>query len=93
VDCNTENKGCKGGWISSAFLYTKEQGIELEQEYPHKYLKRQGKCYHNSTRVAFKNTAFYEAHSITNQNLKRLVAHQPVGVAMHSPTSILQHYK
>jgi cathepsin F len=36
VDCDTNDGGCDGGWMESAFEYIKEAGgIETEQDYPY----------------------------------------------------------
>nr|CAH7736094.1 unnamed protein product [Callosobruchus chinensis] len=45
IDCAGEeygNKGCKGGYMDSAFNYTQQHGILTEKQYP--YQAQEGKC-------------------------------------------------
>lgn len=42
VDCDTKEKGCKGGWPSIAYNYAANNGLVLEDDYP--YQAANGKC-------------------------------------------------
>ena len=37
IDCDTKEKGCKGGWPSIAMNYVYKNGVVLEDEYPYKH--------------------------------------------------------
>lgn len=78
--------------MMDGYEYVKEHGIELKNDYTHKYAKRKMSCKHKSSRIAFKNTSGSEEDEVSNERLKELVAIQPIAVAMYS-SSMLQHYK
>jgi C1A family cysteine protease len=42
VDCDTKEKGCKGGWPSIAYNYAASNGFVLEDDYP--YQAANGQC-------------------------------------------------
>ncbi len=48
VDCSDSygNQECNGGLMNNAFKYVKDQGIELEIDYPYKGVR--GPCKRNS---------------------------------------------
>jgi len=55
VDCDQGNKGCNGGWYTSAFRYFETNGVMLEKDYP--YIAKQASCsYDNgkSTKITVK---------------------------------------
>jgi cathepsin F len=50
LDCDNVNQGCNGGWMHQAMIYVKNNGIESENDYPYKPLKRN--CKHDESKVA-----------------------------------------
>jgi len=50
VDCNLNNYGCQGGYLTNSFEYIKKSGIQLDSTYPYQAVKKQ--CSFNSTLVS-----------------------------------------
>lgn len=36
VDCDTSDHGCNGGWMTNAFQFAIDQGVETDEEYPYR---------------------------------------------------------
>lgn len=54
VDCDEEsNQGCGGGWMTDAYKYTRDNGIELKDSYPYQYRKVEMWCKHAENRTFF----------------------------------------
>ncbi|RCV23743.1 hypothetical protein SETIT_5G030200v2 [Setaria italica] len=93
VDCDTLDKGCKGGMHYRALQWiTKNGGITTEKDYPYK--ARQGKC----DRSKLKNRAatisgFRRVATRSEASLQNAVAMQPVCVGIDAGGSNFRHYK
>lgn len=90
IDCSTDygNNGCEGGSMDLAFKYVIKNGLCSEKEYP--YTAQEGSCEECDTVV---NITGYQ--DITNNNekaLKRVVAQQPVSVAIQANSRSFQMY-
>lgn len=90
IDCSTDygNNGCEGGSMDLAFKYVIKNGLCSEKEYP--YIAKEGSCEECDTVV---NITGYQ--DITNNNekaLKRVVAQQPVSVAIQANSRSFQMY-
>ncbi|KAK1272036.1 Vignain [Acorus gramineus] len=83
VDCNTENHGCKGGWMNTAFKYIKNnKGINTESNYPYKAK------YHAVVIDGYKNVP------ANNENALLLAAtSQPISVAIDAGGKAFQFSK
>ncbi|KAL2933302.1 KDEL-tailed cysteine endopeptidase CEP1 [Bienertia sinuspersici] len=90
VDCDTsENQGCNGGLMDSAFDYIKKKGgLTTEELYPYK--AEDGKCERDSPKVSI------DGHEDVFQNnetaLLQAVANQPISVAIDAGSSDMQFY-
>lgn len=56
LDCNTATYGCDGGWFTTAFDYTKDRGLTLEESYP--YLQYKRSCRDSSMKRNFRHTSY-----------------------------------
>jgi len=55
------------------YNYTSKFGMMLKNDYK-KYAARQGTCYYDSTKIAFKNVDMIEEDGLSNEKLKELVS-------------------
>ncbi|XP_073704073.1 cathepsin S-like [Garra rufa] len=83
VDCSSSygNKGCNGGWITKAFQYVIDNGIDSESYYPYKAV--QGQCRYDPSQRAANCTKYYYVHQGDEEALKEAVANiGPISVAI-----------
>jgi len=93
VDCDNVNFACEGGWMYDAFAYVKQYGIRLRGQYQRDYSQRKLSCLHYAgNEFHFKNLGMVEQDKNSNAQLKRLVARQPVSVAVYS-SGMFMHYR
>jgi len=94
LDCSSEyeNMGCSGGWMTKAFEYVKDHGLQTEEEYPY-YANdaddHQCKYQFNAT-VALKK--YVKVPASNNRALANAVAKGPVSVAVDASTHFFQFY-
>jgi KDEL-tailed cysteine endopeptidase len=94
VDCSTENSGCNGGLMDTAFQYIiNNGGIVTEDNYP--YTAEATEC--SSTKINSQTTrvvidGFEDVPANNEQALKEAVAHQPVSVAIEASGQDFQFY-
>jgi len=91
VDCSAGH-GCLGGWMTDAFTYAAQGGIETEDDYPYKGIIH-GKCAFDSSKAHAVNTGYYNVTSSSSDQLKAALAQQPVSVAIQANQAVFQHYK
>jgi C1A family cysteine protease len=93
VDCTVSlgNAGCSGGWMDTAFKYTKTNGTELWTDYP--YVARDQKCAYNSSKVVFKNKGWVNIQKNNETAMEMAVALQPISIALKADASVFQLYK
>uniref|UniRef100_A0A8C2GKT3 Cathepsin S-like n=1 Tax=Cyprinus carpio TaxID=7962 RepID=A0A8C2GKT3_CYPCA len=84
VDCSSSygNKGCNGGFMSSAFQYVIDNGgIDSESSYP--YEGKQGQCRYNPSQHAANCTKYYFVSQGDEEALKQALASVgPISVAI-----------
>ncbi|KAK1272045.1 Vignain [Acorus gramineus] len=93
VDCNIENHGCKGGLMTIAFKYIKNnKGINTKSNYPYK--AKDGTCdvakekYHAVVIDGYQNVPKNNESALLSA-----VAIQPISVALDASGSAFQFYK
>jgi hypothetical protein len=59
IDCDTNNKGCKGGIMTNAYKYLVSNGLETKETYGD-YLNRQDKCRSNPENFVVKVSNYYQ---------------------------------
>ncbi|KAK1319974.1 Vignain [Acorus calamus] len=93
VDCNTENNGCNGGWMNTAFKYIKNNGgITTESNYP--YTAVEGTCNVAKEKSPAVVIDGYGNVPANNENaLLWAVTSQPISVAIDASGSAFQFYK
>ena len=91
-DCSDSygNQGCNGGLMDDAFKYTKDNGVELESDYP--YQGQQGNCNYDSSKVQFKNTGYTDVTQNSPTQLQAAVYKGPVSVAIEADQNAFQQY-
>lgn len=77
-----------------AYAFTRDNGIIDWNEYPSGFLGRGAHCYppKHSNADRFFNEGGFEEDMVTNERLKELVAHGPVGVAIYSNYDCMENY-
>ncbi|CAL5345157.1 unnamed protein product [Camellia sinensis] len=81
VDCNTDNGGCGGGFMDTAFQFIQNNGLTSEDNYP--YIAQDNTC--DSTKAAtsvVQITGYEDVPPSNEQALLQAVARQPVSVAI-----------
>lgn len=93
IDCSWSygNTGCWGGGISTALRYTKDKGVQLQEDYP--YVAKGEDCKYNSEKVVFKNVGYQKVKRNDTLSLKAAVARQPVSVGIEAFGRAVQFYK
>ncbi|XP_027338756.1 ervatamin-B-like [Abrus precatorius] len=80
LDCDTNNNGCNGGLMDTAFKYIiQNQGIASGSDYP--YQEAAGTC-QNEMKAAAKISDFVDVAQNDEQQLLQAVANQPVSVGI-----------
>lgn len=99
VDCDTErwsgrfppNRGCNGGFMESAFMYVRDNGITAEKDYP--YTVRPGQKCQKFRRVSDLTVfGFEEIQRGSENGLEEAVRRQPVSVAVDAGGPSFQFY-
>ncbi|XP_059058164.1 uncharacterized protein LOC131851660 [Achroia grisella] len=89
VDCNTENQGCNGGFMSVALRYLSTKGAMSEQDYP--YSAQTGNCKYDEKQVKVKVSDCKDYSDTTEDKLKDVLVNiAPLSMALDG--SDLQAY-
>ncbi|XP_010914479.1 senescence-specific cysteine protease SAG39-like [Elaeis guineensis] len=82
MDCDPNSLGCKGGWVSNAFIYViNNGGIASEVNYTYKAVT--GSCAANETLYLAATISGYEFVPPNNETaLMQAVANQPVSISI-----------
>jgi KDEL-tailed cysteine endopeptidase len=89
VDCSTENDGCDGGSMDTAFDYTSKTPLTTEAKYPYK--AQDGNCKKNLKGIVG-STGHTDVAPNNNAQLKAAVAKQPVSIAIEADQNAFQGY-
>ncbi|KAM3310087.1 hypothetical protein ACQJBY_031028 [Aegilops geniculata] len=91
LDCTTENHGCGGGFMTSAFEYIVDNGgITTEDAYP--YVTAQGRCDSDATQPAATIRGYQVVPANNEDALAAAVANQPVSVGIDGKQPSFQMY-
>ena len=90
MDCSTDygNHGCRGGLMDNAFKFVIDNGICSEEDYP--YIGLQGQC--NPCKPIMKIESYKDIIQNNEKILKRVVAQQPVSVAIQANLLSFRYY-
>jgi C1A family cysteine protease len=90
VDCSTNDQGCNGGFMDTAFQYIIDNGgIQTSQSYP--YTGYDGQCYADPSQAVVQVTGFQFAGTEDEQQIKQfLVQNGPLSVALNA--DLLMNY-
>jgi KDEL-tailed cysteine endopeptidase len=89
VSCSTENSGCSGGMMDTAFRYMEVHGVATEASYPYEGVDDH--CNTNWT-PAVRVTGYRDVPRRDEPALRAAVARQPVSVAIEADQSVFQFY-
>ncbi|GLT29569.1 hypothetical protein SLA2020_044270 [Shorea laevis] len=92
VDCVEDNHGCKGGWMTTAFEYIRDnQGIASEESYP--YEAMDGTCQAEKATAAASISGFQEVTPNDEEALLKAVSQQPVSIAIEGSGYYFKNYE
>lgn len=97
VDCSTENSGCKGGSMDSAFTFLETKNVCTEESYPYngQDSTNGNTCEASSCKIAIPKggvTGFYDVPADDTNALMEAVAQQPVSIAIEADQDAFQQY-
>ncbi|XP_029437294.1 cathepsin K-like isoform X2 [Rhinatrema bivittatum] len=92
VDCDTDNFGCDGGYMTNAFDYVRDnKGIDSADAYP--YIGQDESCLYNPTKMAATCRGYKEIPTGSEKALKRAVARVgPVAVSIDASLPSFHFY-
>ncbi|XP_061885692.1 cathepsin K [Entelurus aequoreus] len=93
VDCVTENSGCGGGYMTTAFKYVRDNGgIDSEESYP--YVGQQQTCRYNSSGTAAECRSFKEVPE-GNEHALAVALYKvgPVSIGIDAAQGTFQFYQ
>lgn len=92
IDCSTAygTYGCNGGLMTSAFKYTRDNGITSTSNYPYAGIKQQCKFKEESS--VFKNVGWISVAKNDQVQLANAVSRQPVAAAVQADATVFQFY-
>merc|ERR1719446_1096898 len=91
VDCSTQNSGCNGGSMDSAFQYAEGVAVATESSYP--YTARDGSCKSSyTTAIPRGGVSGYQDVSRSASSLQSALQQQPLSVAIQADQSVFQRY-
>eukprot|EP00928_Gymnodinium_smaydae_P021804 TRINITY_DN18537_c0_g2_i2.p1 TRINITY_DN18537_c0_g2~~TRINITY_DN18537_c0_g2_i2.p1 ORF type:complete len:630 (-),score=156.47 TRINITY_DN18537_c0_g2_i2:32-1870(-) len=93
VDCSTQNSGCNGGWMPTAFEFMETVPLCSSESYP--YTGSQGTCKSSTCKAAIPQggvTGYKNVQEQSEAALRTALVQQPVSVAIDA-TEQLQMYK
>ena len=88
------NEACDGGWMLDAYEFTRDNGIIHWDDYVRSYNGRANRCKEPSAFTEkFFNAGGFEEDMVSNERMKELISHGPVGVAIYSNYDCLSSYR
>ncbi|XP_031396063.1 senescence-specific cysteine protease SAG12-like [Punica granatum] len=92
VDCDTDNHGCNGGLMDTAFKYIIQNGLTTEENYPYEAVD--GTCdAGKASPPAATITAYEDVPANSESALLNAVAKQPVSVAIDASGNDFRFYQ
>jgi KDEL-tailed cysteine endopeptidase len=89
IDCTSDNQGCNGGFLESAFAWiVKNGGISNETAYP----SGGGSCRAKGLPIAAKISGYTDVTPNNELALETALAKQPVSVLVEADQSVFQMY-
>jgi len=89
IDCTTDNQGCNGGFLETAFAWVvKNGGISNESSYP----SNGGSCKAKGLPIAAKISSYTDVAPNNELALETALAKQPVSVLVEADQSVFQMY-
>eukprot|EP00029_Vermamoeba_vermiformis_P000314 TRINITY_DN10354_c0_g1_i1.p1 TRINITY_DN10354_c0_g1~~TRINITY_DN10354_c0_g1_i1.p1 ORF type:complete len:332 (+),score=52.25 TRINITY_DN10354_c0_g1_i1:108-998(+) len=90
IDCDSRSTGCKGGYLSGAYIYGQRTGLMSELDYPY-VASNQGKCFLNSSKIVARMERFSSLY--TEQDMMNYVATTgPVTVCLNATVENWRYY-
>ena len=90
IDCTTDNEGCNGGFLETAFAWiVKNGGISNESSYPS---GNGGSCKAKGLPIAAKISSYTDVAPNNEIALETALAKQPVSVLVEADQSVFQMY-
>jgi KDEL-tailed cysteine endopeptidase len=90
VDCDTNDSGCGGGLMTTAFEYIMEYGIASEEDYGYKGYE--GKCKRDQYERAFQINGYVRVDANDNDGLLEALQIGPVAIAVDAGSSVFRYY-
>jgi len=93
VDCDTQDSGCDGGSMDTAFEYAEKNDLCTEDSYPYK--AKSGTCSASSCTVGIAKggvTGYKDVSSDSEEALMSALNQQPVSIAIEADKSVFQLY-
>ncbi|KAG8449844.1 hypothetical protein GDO86_016495 [Hymenochirus boettgeri] len=92
VDCDADNYGCEGGYMTNAFGYVRDnEGIDSDAAYP--YIGQDERCHYSPTEKAAGCRGFKEIPKGSEKVLKRTIAQVgPVSVSIDASQPSFHFY-
>ena len=92
IDCDVAyNMACSGGWPYHALMYTGQNGMETESDYPY-VANDDGNCTYNRANAVQTNKG-YKFLAKKSVQVKTALVNSPVSVAVEADQDIFQFYK
>jgi C1A family cysteine protease len=91
IDCDSQrSSGCKGGYLSGAYVYGQRVGLMSELDYPY-VASNQDKCFLNTSKIVARMERFTAIY--TEQDMMNYVASTgPVTVCLNATVENWRHY-
>lgn len=90
VDCVTDNQGCDGGFMDTAFKFIVDNGLTTESAYP--YQAADGTC-NNGASAAAQITNYEDVPQNNEDALLQAVVNQPVSVGIDGSDMNFKNYQ
>ncbi|CBK23875.2 uncharacterized protein [Blastocystis hominis] len=90
VDCDTEDAGCGGGFMDTAFEYVMKKGLCTEEDYP--YHAKDEDCKDDQCTSVISITGYEDVPANDGVALKQALTKAPVSVAIQADSFVFQMY-
>ena len=97
IDCDSKEKGCKGGWPSMAYNYLGKNGSVLDSDYPYKALndvcKSEVVSHNVVARIETSIDSCEEDECLTNGYQYKLLKNGPMATVIDAYNTLFFNYK